>query len=217
LLPRPEAACQLMLHRPLVVATLMGAIFGTCRRRPRSGRARADLPGPFSPWGPRSLPTTRARPCSRFRPARIASSSIGLDAGVSPPSCCSPVVVAEAGKAADRFVRKVNVRIARITAESVDRGDMQAVEHGLLAGLTLFAVVGMALALVFSGAGVAVSKELLPVRPASRGASRPPAGASAPGRRPPSTRAPPRSGPAAVFFLTMAAVFGGTVLFRWTT
>ena len=60
------------------------------------------------------------------------------------------------------MVRKINGRIARITRDSVDRGDLKAVEHGLLAGLTLFGIVGILLALSFSGAGVAVSTYLLP-------------------------------------------------------
>jgi len=94
---------------------------------------------------------------------------------------------------------------------------VQAVEHGLLAGLTLFAVTGMVLALVFSGLGVAVSKELLPrFGPASRSnfaillPALPLLGAASVYSCSRAERT------AAVFFLTMAAVFGATVLFRWS-
>jgi hypothetical protein len=99
----------------------------------------------------------------------------------------------------------------------VDRGDIQSVEHGLLAGITLFMVSGMVLALVFSVAGVAVAKELLPrFGPASRGnfaillPALPLLGAASVYSCSRTERT------AAVFFLTMAAVFGGTVLFRWS-
>ena len=90
-------------------------------------------------------------------------------------------------------------------------------EQGLLAGVTLFAVTGMVLALVFSGAGVVVSRELLPLfGPASRGSFAillpvlPLLGAASVYSCSRTERT------AAVFFLTMAAVFGGTVLFRWS-
>jgi len=118
---------------------------------------------------------------------------------------------------ADRFVRKVNVRIARITAESVDRGDMQAVEHGLLAGLALFALTGMVLALLFSGAGVAVVEGAAPrFGPASRGTSRS------------SCRRYRSWGRLGLFVQPHGedrgrvlpddgGRFGGTVLFRWST
>jgi hypothetical protein len=74
----------------------------------------------------------------------------------------------------------------------------------------------MVLALVFSGAGVAVSMELLPrFGPASRGSfaillpALPLLGAASVYSCSRTERT------SAVFFLTMAAVFGGTVLFRW--
>jgi PTS system mannose-specific IIC component len=149
--------------------------------------------------------------------AAIAASPIGLDPGNFTAILLLSVIVAEAGKVMDRFVRKINVRIARITAQSVDRGDIKAVEHGLLAGLTLFGVMGMVLALVFSGAGVVVSTVLLPLfGPASRGniavllPALPLLGAASVYSCSRTERT------AAVFFLTMAAVFSGTVLFRWS-
>jgi len=60
------AACQLMLHRPLVVATLMGAIFGNMAAGAQVGVVLELIYLARLPWGPRSLPTTRARPCSGF-------------------------------------------------------------------------------------------------------------------------------------------------------
>ena len=94
---------------------------------------------------------------------------------------------------------------------------MQAVEHGLPAGLTLFAVTGMVLALVFSGRAWRCRRSCFP------GSAPPPGGNFAillpalpllGAAR--STRAAARERTAAVFFLTMAAVFGGTVLLRWS-
>ncbi len=179
------AACQLMLHRPLVVATLMGAIFGNMAAGAQVGVVLELIYLARLPVGASIPPDDTGAAVFGGSAAAIASSSIGLDAGSFTALLLLSVVVAEAGKTADRFVRKVNVRIARITAESVDRGDVQAVEHGLLAGLTLFAVAGMALALVFSGGGRGgVEGVASPVRPRQpwelRGS---PAGASAPGRR----------------------------------
>ena len=211
------AACQLMLHRPLVVATLMGAIFGNMAAGAQVGVILELFYLARLPVGASIPPDDTGAAVFGGSAAAIASSSIGLDTGSFTAILLLSVVAAEAGKSADRFVRKVNVRIARLTAESVDRGDAQAVEHGLLAGLTLFAVTGMVLALVFSGAGVAVSKELLPrFGPASRASFAillpvlPLLGAA-------SVYSCSRTERTfAVFFLTMAAVFGGTVLFRWS-
>ena len=210
------AACQLMLHRPLVVATLMGAVFGNMAAGAQVGIVLELIYLGRLPVGASIPPDDTGAAVFGGSAAAIASSSIGLDAGSFTALLLLSVFVAEAGKAADRFVRKVNVRIARLTAESVDRGDVQAVEHGLLAGLTMFAVTGMVLTLVFSGAGVAVSKELLPrFGPASRGnfaillPAFPLLGAASVYSSSRTERT------AAVFFLTMAAVFGGTMLFRW--
>jgi hypothetical protein len=111
---------------------------------------------------------------------------------------------------------------ARSTAGSPDlpeiagAGDLKAVEHGLLAGLTLFAAVGVLLALSFSGAGLAVSKYLLPrfgpqlqfdfnalqpVLPLIGAASVFTCGRT--------------ERTAALFFLMMAVAFGATVFFKW--
>ena len=210
------AACQLMLHRPLVVATLMGAIFGNLAAGAQVGVVLELFYLARLPVGASIPPDDTGAAVFGGSAAAVASSSIGLDVASFTGLLLLSFIAAEAGKVADRFVRKVNVRIARLTAESVDRGDLQAVEHGLLAGLTLFLVTGAVLSLVFAGAGVAVSKELLPrFGPGSRMSfavllpALPLLGAASVYSCSRTERT------AAVFFLTMAAVFGATVFFRW--
>src|SRR5512134_259982 len=211
------AACQFMLHRPLIVATLVGAVFGNLFAGAQVGVVLELIYLARLPVGASIPPDDTGAAVFGGSAAAVASSSVGLDAASFTGLLLLAVFVAESGKLADRFVRKINVRIARLTAESVDRGDARAVEHGLLAGLTLFAVMGAVLALVFSGAGVAVSKGLLPMfGPASRGnfASLLPALPLLGAASVYSCSRTERT--AAVFFLTMAAVFGATVIFRWT-
>jgi PTS system mannose-specific IIC component len=210
------AACQLMLHRPLVVATFMGAVFGNLAAGAQLGVVLELIYLARLPVGASIPPDDTGAAVFGGSAAAVASSSIGLDGASFTGILLLSVLAAESGKLVDRFVRKVNVRIARLTAESVDRGDVQAVEHGLLAGLTLFVVTGAVLALVFAGAGVAVSQQLLPrFGPASRASfavllpALPLLGAASVYSCSRTERT------ASVFFLTMAAVFGATVIFRW--
>jgi len=175
---------SLMLPRPCVVRHADGGVFGNLAPVAQVGVVlETDLPGP-SPR--RGVDSTRRHGAAVFggSAAAVASSSIGLDAGVSPPSCCLPFSVAEAGKAADRFVRKGQRTIARITAEVGWTGDIQAVGARAARRHHPVHVTGMVLALVFSWRR-GVSKELLPrYRPRQPGelAVLLP-GASAPGSR----------------------------------
>lgn len=210
------AACQLMLHRPLIVASLTGAIFGNFFAGAQVGIVLELFYLARLPVGASVPPDDTGAAIFAGAAAATSSSSLGLDGGSFTGVILLSVFVAETGKLADRFVRKVNVRIARLTAESVDRGDIKAVEHGLLAGLTLFGVVGAVLALAFSGAGVAVSRELLPrFGPASRVdfavllPALPLLGAASVYSCSRAERT------ASVFFLTMAFVFGATVFVQW--
>ena len=210
------AACQIMLHRPLVVATLMGAVFGNLAAGAQVGAVLELLYLARLPVGASIPPDDTGAAVFAGTAAAVASSSIGLDGGSYTALLLLSVPFAELGKVADRYVRKVNGRIAHLTAEAVDRGDLRAVENGLLAGLTLFVLTGAVLSLAFSGAGVVVSKFLLPrFGPASRLEFSailpvlPLLGAASVYSCSRTERT------AAVFFLTMAAVFGATVFFRW--
>ena len=210
------AACQLMLHRPLVVSTLVGAVFGNLAAGAQVGAVLEMLYLARLPVGASVPPDDTGPAIFAGAAAAVASSSIGLDGGSFTALLLLSVPSAELGKLADRYVRKVNGRIAQQTAEAVDQGDLRAVEHGLLAGLTLFALSGAILALAFSGAGVATAKFLLPrFGPGSRLEfsallpAIPMLGAASVYSCSRTERT------AAVFFLTMAAVFAATVFFRW--
>jgi len=210
------AACQLMLHRPLIAATLMGTIFGNFTAGAQVGAVLELLYIARLPVGASVPPDDTGAAIFAGSAAAAASSSIGLDGGSFTALILLSVLFAELGKGADRMVRKVNGRIAHITLESVEHGDLKAVEHGLLAGLALFAVTGVILSLMFSGAGVTVSKFLLPrFGPASRmdfsslQPLLPLVGAASVYSCGRTERT------AGVFLLTMAAMFGATVFFRW--
>jgi hypothetical protein len=112
-------------------------------------------------------------------------------------------------------VRRVNGRIAHLTIESVERGDLQAVEHGLHAGLTLFATAGVVLTLVFTALGVSAAKLLLPqFGPESRlrFVALFPAISLLGAASVFSCSRTERTAP--VFYFTMAAVFAATFIFR---
>ena len=210
------AACQFMLHRPLVVATLMGAIFGNLAAGAQVGAVLELLYIARLPVGASVPPDDTGAAAFVGAGAAVASSSIGLDGGSFTALLLLTVPSSEAGRFADRYVRKVNSRIAHLTAEAVDRGDLKAVEHGLLAGLTLFALTGALLTLACTGAGVAVAKYVLPhFGPESRlefsalGPALPLLGAAAVYSCSRTERT------AALFFLTMGAVYAATVFFRW--
>jgi PTS system mannose-specific IIC component len=210
------AACQVMLHRPLVAATVMGAIFGNFLAGAQVGTVLELLYLARLPVGASVPPDDTGAAIFAGSAAAAASSSLGLDGASFTALILLSVPFAEFGRGVDRMVRKVNGRIAHLALESVERGDLDGVEHGLLAGLALFAMTGVILSLAFSGAGVAVSKLLLPrFGPASRLDF--------------STLQPllPLVGAAAVyscgrtertaglFLLTMAAMFGATVFIHW--
>jgi len=210
------AAFQLMLHRPLVVATLFGGIFGNFAAGAQVGVVLELIFLVHLPVGA-SLPPddTGAAIFAGSAAAAVSAVSV-LDSGNFTAVILLSVLCAEAGKQADRGVRTINGRIARITRESVERGDLRGVESGLLAGLTLFGLVGTGLSLLFCAAGLSVAGYLLPrfgseiqldliavfpVLPLIGAAS-----AFTCGRT---------EKTAAVFFLTMAVAFWATVFFRW--
>lgn len=210
------AAFQVMLHRPLVVATAMGAVFGNVYAGAQVGAIMELLYLARLPVGASIPPDDTGAAMFGGAAAAVAASSVGLSAGSFTAVLLLSVPCAELGKAADRLVRRVNGRIAALTAESVDRGDSRSVEHGLLAGVTLFALSGAVLSLAFTGAGVAVGKLLLPrFGPASRNLFAallpvlPLLGAASVF----SCTRTDRTAPA--FYLTMGMVFAATFFYRW--
>jgi PTS system mannose-specific IIC component len=210
------AAFQLMLHRPLVVATAMGAVFGNVSAGAQVGAVLELLYLARLPVGASIPPDDTGAAMFAGAAGAAASSSVGLDAGSFTALLLLSVPCAELGKVVDRLVRRVNGRIAALTIESVERGDSRAVEHGLLAGVTLFALAGTALTLAFTGAGVAAGKFLLPrFGPASRVEFAalfpvlPLIGAASIF----SCTRTDRTAPA--FYLTMLTVFAATLFFLW--
>src|SRR3990170_3175545 len=128
------AAFQLMLHRPLVVATAMGAVFGNVTAGAQVGAVMELLYLVRLPVGASVPPDDTGAAMFAGAAAAVAASSVGLSAGSFTAVLLLSVPCAELGKAADRLVRRINGRIAALTIDSVERGDSQAVEHGLLAG-----------------------------------------------------------------------------------
>ena len=210
------AAFQLMLHRPLVVATAMGAVFGNVLAGAQVGAVLELLYLARLPVGASIPPDDTGAALFAGAAGATASSSVGLDAGSFTALLLLSVPCAETGKAVDRLVRRVNGRIAVLTVESVERGDSQAVEHGLFAGVTLFGLAGMTLSLAFTGAGVAAGTFLLPlfgpeskVDFAALMPVLPLLGAASVFSCTRTDRTAP------VFYLTMIMVFAATLFFRW--
>ncbi len=212
------AVFQLMLHRPLVAASLAGAVFGNFAAGAQVGAVLELLYIARLPVGASIPPDDTGAALFGGAAAATGASAIGLDPG----SFCAILLLsmpcAEIGKFVDRSVRRINGRIAHLVLESVDRGDAMAVENGLLAGLTLFAVSGMALAVLFVGLGAATSLHLLSrFGPESREQlaallpALPLLGAASVF----SCSRTERTSPA--FYLTMAGVFAATVFFRWVS
>ncbi len=210
------AAFQLMLHRPLVVASLTGAVFGNFAAGAQVGAVLELLYIARLPVGASIPPDDTGAALFGGAAAATGASSIGLDPGSYCAILLLSVACAEIGKFADRSVRRINGRIAHLTLESVERGDAAAVENGLLAGLTLFAAAGVLVTVAFVGLGAATSLHLLSrFGPESREqfAALLPAVPLLGAASVFSCSRTERTSPA--FYLTMAGVFAATVLFRW--
>lgn len=210
------ATFQVMLHRPLVVASVVGAIFGNLAAGAQVGAVLELLYLARLPVGASIPPDDTGAAVFGGAAAAAASSSLGLNPGSFASILLLSVLCAEFGKHTDRFVRRINGRIAHLTFDRMERGNFQAVEHGLLAGITIFAASGMALTLLFSGLGVSFAWLLLPrfgpESYAQFGAllpALPLLGAAAVFSCSRTDRTAP------VFYLTMGCVFAATFFFRW--
>lgn len=210
------AAFQVMLHRPLLVASLMGAVFGDLAAGAQVGAVLELLYIARLPVGASIPPDDTGAAIFGGAAAAVASSSIGLDGGSLTSILLLSVPCAELGKFADRYVRRANGRIARLTLDSVERGDSEAVRHGLVSGLVLFGAVGVILSLLFAGLGVSMSWYLLPrFGPESREQfsillpAIPLLGAASVFSCSRTEKTAP------LFYLTMTAVFTATFLVRW--
>lgn len=210
------AAFQVMLHRPLVVASVVGAIFGNLAAGAQVGAVLELFYLVRLPVGASIPPDDTGAAVFGGAAAAAASSSIGLEPGNLAAILLLSVPCAEIGKVADRFVRRMNGRIADLTVDLVDRENSRAVENGLMAGITLFGVFGMMLALLFSGIGVSMAKFLLPrfgpeshFQFAALLPALPLLGAASVFSCSRTERTSP------VFYLTMGCVFAAIFFFRW--
>ncbi len=210
------AAFQVMLHRPLVVATVVGAIFGNLAAGAQVGTVLELFYLVRLPVGASIPPDDTGAAVFGGAAAATASSSIGLEQGSFAAILLLSVLCAETGKYADRFVRQMNGRIADLTIDLLGREDSRVVEHGLMAGVTLFAILGMALTFLFSGIGVSTAHFLLPrfgpesrVQFAALLPALPLLGAASVFSCSRTERTSP------VFYLTMGCVFAATFFFRW--
>ena len=210
------AAFQVMLHRPLVVATVVGAIFGNLAAGAQVGTVLELFYLVRLPVGASIPPDDTGAAVFGGAAAAAASSSIGLEQGSFAAILLLSVLCAETGKYADRFVRRMNGRIADLTIDLLGREDSRVVEHGLMAGVTLFAILGMALTFLFSGIGVSTAHFLLPrfgpesrVQFAALLPALPLLGAASVFSCSRTERTSP------VFYLTMGCVFAAIFFFRW--
>ena len=210
------AAFQVMLHRPLVVASVVGAIFGNLAAGAQVGAVLELFYLVRLPVGASIPPDDTGAAVFGGAAAAAASSSIGLEPGNLAAILLLSVPCAEIGKVADRFVRRMNGRIADLAVDLVEREDSRAVEHGLMAGITLFGVFGMTLALLFSGIGVSTARFLLPrfgpeshFQFAALLPALPLLGAASVFSCSRTERTSP------VFYLTMGCVFASIFFFRW--
>lgn len=210
------AAFQVMLHRPLVVASVMGAIFGNFTAGAQVGAVLELLYIVRLPVGASVPPDDTGAAMFGGAAAAAASSSIGIDPGSFTAILLLSVGCAEFGKYADRLVRRLNGRIAHLIVERLEGGDPVAVENGLMAGLVLFGVSGIALTLLFSGLGVFAAQALLtrfgPESHFQFGVLLPAIpllGAAAVFSCSRTDRTSP------VFYLTMGCVFAAIFFFRW--
>lgn len=156
------AALQVMLHRPLIVGSIAGALFGSFPAGAAAGAVLELLYIARLPVGASIPPDDTGAAIFAGAGAATAAEMAGgaIDYAVVAALLLLSVLCAEAGKVADRFVRRVNCRIAHVTIAAVDRGDIAAVDHGLLAGVTLFGAVGATLSVLFAGFGVMAGRWL---------------------------------------------------------
>ena len=155
------AAFQVMLHRPLVAGTIAGALFGNFQAGAAAGAVLELLYIARLPVGASVPPDdTGAAIFAGAGAATAVQAGSPIDYAVMAALLLLSVPCAESGKVVDRFVRRVNGRIAQVTIDAVGRGEVAAVDNGLLAGLTLFGASGAALSVLFAGLGVLAGRWL---------------------------------------------------------
>ena len=210
------AAFQLMLHRPIVAATLTGWIFGDFMAGAQVGVVLELIYLVHLPVGASVPPDDTGAAVFAGAAAAFASRAAVFDEGSFTAMILLSVLFAELGGWIDSLVRKVNGRIARIARDAVERGDIKAVEQSLLAGLTLFGVTGLLVAISFSAAGAAASTFLLPRLRAGIGLDLAALALFLPLVGAASVFACGRTEKTAwLFFLVMTVSFAATAVIRW--
>jgi PTS system mannose-specific IIC component len=212
------AGPQVMLHRPLIAGSIAGAIFGDFFAGATAGAILELLYIARLPVGASIPPDDTGAAIFAGAGAATAATAVGSEIhyAVLAALLLLSVPCAETGKVADRFVRRINGRIAHLTIDAVDRGDVAAVDHGLVAGFTLFAAVGVGMSLLFAGLGVAAGHWIPAVLSPGEGAGfarmfplLPLLGAA-------SVLSCTRSERSAVaFYVSMAAAFAVVLAWRW--
>jgi PTS system mannose-specific IIC component len=166
------AGFQTMIHRPLVAGTLSGWIFGDFAAGAQAGALLELIHIARLPVGASIPPDDTG--AALFCGAAVASAGGGGGQAVPAPVLAGALLlsllVSELGREADRGVRRLNGRVARAAIEAVEQGDVAAVEHGLYAGVTLFALSGALVSMAALVLGLAAGMYVLPELAGGRGA-----------------------------------------------
>lgn len=166
------AGFQTMIHRPLVAASFAGWLFGDFTAGGAAGAILELIHIARLPVGASIPPDDTG--AALFCGAAVATAGGG--AGAVPPApvlagaLLLSLLVSELGREADRWVRRTNGRVAQAAIEAVDRGSVEAVEHGFYAGIVLFTLAGAAVSLAALLLGVAAGGRVLPLLAGGRGA-----------------------------------------------
>lgn len=157
------AAFQTMIHRPLVVSTVIGWIFGNAAAGAQAGAVLELLYVARLPVGASLPPDDTGAAVFAGAASATAATSLGLDFSCLAAILVLSVVAAELGTRIDAGVRRLNGRVARAAAMAVDRGDALAVENGLFAGVALFVGSGVLCGALFAMLGIAAAFHILPL------------------------------------------------------
>jgi PTS system mannose-specific IIC component len=166
------AGFQTMIHRPLVAATLAGWLFGDLAAGARAGAVLELVHIARLPVGASIPPDDTG--AALFAGAATATAAGGAGGAVAAPLLAGALLLSlllsEFGREADRWVRRLNGRVARATTDAVERGDVSAVESGFIAGITLFVVSGALVSFAALLLGTLAGEHVLPFLGAGRGA-----------------------------------------------
>lgn len=159
------AVIQMMIHRPLAISVITGALFNRMPECVALGILLEILWVSRLPVGASVPPDDTG--AALFGTVAIAYLSFSREVGFPDIALVGAlsVVVAELGREVDILVRRLNGKISRYAIAGVEMGDLEAVSSCLYASIIVWLVAGVLLSFSLIACGILAGTFLLPSIP----------------------------------------------------